>query len=160
MLNVKLLREVLDYIKANPQKWNQDAWFKVSVDKQGEPIFNKVTLQFEEVNSCNTALCFAGHAALMSGFDAPPRYDYEVWRGWGPGLPKGERMDVDQYATEVLGLSTNQADVLFNGDNSLEDLERIVGKLIENPKAWLNWDDSEDDPEAGRCGDRSCGLCY
>lgn len=138
MINVKLLREVLQYIETHPQKWNQQAWFKVGQRSNGEPIFNKVTLQFEEVNSCNTSMCFAGHAALMSGFDAPPKNDYLMWRGWGPGLRKAETMDVDEYAREVLGLTFEQADVLFQGENTLEDLKEIVENLIENPDAYAD----------------------
>lgn len=44
MPNIDLMQDVLDHIKANPATWNQSMW------------------------RCGTKYCFAGHAALMSGW--------------------------------------------------------------------------------------------
>lgn len=60
MANIELLDKVLDHIEKNPESWNQSAW------------------------RCGTTYCFAGHAALLSGWQ-PVQADRDMyWRlqGW------------------------------------------------------------------------------
>lgn len=157
MANNELLLETLNYIKENPQKWMQDVWFGF-YDADGNRILEPVEL--EEVNSCNTAFCFAGHAALKTGFPAPPVNGYEPWvkSEYDPVAARPVRTFVDEYAQKQLGLTWDQADVLFSGDNSLEDLETLVNAIIENPD--IDQDDLlkavdryYDDERCGCCSD-------
>lgn len=124
VLNEALLRETLQYIKEHPQQWNQEVWFTWK-DANGNRLFDAIEVEFEEVNSCNSAFCFAGHAALKSGFGKPPKDSNRVWEYDG--------VEVSEWATDKLGLTWDQADVLFSSSNTMEDLELIVNAILENP---------------------------
>lgn len=61
----------------------------------------------------------------------------------------GAQIGVGEWATERLGLVESQADALFGGSNSLEDLRRIVDRLREDPEAYVTvavdvFEDAED----------------
>jgi hypothetical protein len=128
MVNVELLTETLDHIKNNPQQWRQDFWF-INFDPHGNEIHEKITLDVEEINSCGTAFCFAGHAALKAGAEAPPK-DRPWCEGW-----KVEGSPVEVWSAARLGISNEQADILFDSSNTLNDLEVLVQALIDNPEA-------------------------
>lgn len=70
MANIELLDRVLDHIEKNPESWNQAMW------------------------RCGTTYCFAGHAALLSGWK-PVQADRDMyWRlqGW-----ESEEKAVEHY---------------------------------------------------------------
>lgn len=133
MANVELLRETMDYIKNNPQKWRQDSWY-AWVNEAGQIEYGVISLDMEEVNSCGSAFCFAGHAALKSGFPAPPRENHRQWTKAEEVDGYTQNVHVDEFAREKLGLTWEQAEVLFSGDNTLEDLEKIVDAIIDDPE--------------------------
>jgi len=124
MANVELLKETLQYIKDNPQKWNQRVWY------QNDTCLVPVDIEVEEVNSCGTAFCFAGHVAIRTGFPAPPKDNYA---SWFRVEENGKYTFVEQYAQEQLELSNDQADALFQADNSMDDLEWMVNEIISDP---------------------------
>jgi hypothetical protein len=130
MANVELLRETLDHIKNNPQTWKQDVWFTHLDPETHRRVASLIEVEVEEVNSCKTAFCFAGHAALKSGFPSPPKNSFEVWTA----EIDGKTWWVDSYAADKLGITYDQADVLFAGENSLKEIEDIVNAIIENPE--------------------------
>lgn len=105
-VNVPLLRKTLEHIEAHPGEWDQENY------------------------RCGSAACFAGHAALLAGgeWDRPnePLDDYLA--------PSSDRPfeTADERAVSVLGLEQWQADRLFDGGNSLDDLRRIVAELSED----------------------------
>ena len=70
---------------------------------------------------CGTTHCFAGFAELLSRNLSLDTYidGYEI-NDW----------EVNDYAIAKLGLTDDQAVQLFDADNTLEDLERIVGVLV------------------------------
>lgn len=90
--------------------------------------------------ACGSAYCFAGHAVLLAG-DTPlvsiERHQRETNVLAGEATmkevltPKGQRMTVYDRACELLGLSTEQADVLFDSQNTIEDLLQLVPRLID-----------------------------
>jgi hypothetical protein len=144
-INVALLRGVLEYIKAHPQTWQQESWFWV-VNPDGKFTPHVQTVTVEEVNSCETAFCFAGHAAIIEGFPMPPHDNYKPWErfvsdtshgvvGWGEYEGKAGYVEgVDAYAAKVLGLDYDVAEELFSAGNTLEDLEKMVEYLEECAK--------------------------
>lgn len=70
MANIELLDKVLDHIEKNPESWNQRAW------------------------RCGTTYCFAGHAALLSGWQ-PVQADRDAYwklQGW-----ESEEKAVEHY---------------------------------------------------------------
>lgn len=160
MVNVELLMETLEYIKDNPQKWLQEAWFALIDPKTGNRVWDIELFDVEEINSCGSAFCFAGHAALKSGFCAPPKSPNSAWRM----DINGRDVWVEDYAREQLGLTHEQAGVLFAADNSLEDLETIVKAIIDNPeisqyeleeKIGREVDEDDEYEDIG-CGDPDC----
>lgn len=144
-LNVDLLKKVLEYIKTHPQQWRQSVWFKWTNEITRHPVTVEQIIDVQEVNSCGSAFCFAGHTALMTGFVAPPKENHRVWAD-------ENGVEVDDHARIVLGLTLAQASVLFDPSNTMEDLEIIVDRLIENPKITtrdlvdgLSYDGGEDE---------------
>jgi hypothetical protein len=114
--NDELIDKVLHYIENHPDEWDQETWF------------------------CGTTACFAGRALLMSGFEI---VDTALLRekikghedyGW---LDDFEMIDeagnlVREYTTraaERLGLNWDDAIMLFNGRNDLEDLRAIIADI-------------------------------
>lgn len=134
-INFALLDEIMDYIEKHPRQWNQDDWFRIVDLVTGETRYETERVLMEEVNSCGAAMCFAGHAALRMGFPAPPLNNNGSWQREvldEAGYPYRE--DVFVFAQNVLGLTSSQADALFAGSNSMEDLKNIVEALHLNPK--------------------------
>lgn len=126
-LNVELLEEIMSYIEAHPQTWNQANWY-VNVDP--ETGSQKHFWRIEEVteqNSCGTSFCFAGHVALREGFPAPPLENGVEWEREVSDLTWGESVDV--FAEKVLGIDPEQAEALFAGENTMADLRNMVTAL-------------------------------
>lgn len=120
-------------------KWNQGTW------AEGRPI----TPEGEE-NWCGTACCLAGNVAFIDYFSdtengwkadepdyrARPTYDRPDLEGlvdrWIRNVHYTESLlDIDEYATSRLGLTDEQADYLFDGDNSILQVVGISMALAE-----------------------------
>lgn len=129
-VNIELLLKTLEYIKAHPQTWKQEAWFWHRSNASGEVIPHLVEIDMEEVNSCGSAMCFAGHAALIEGFPAPPKSNTLPWEREVDGEPYPEA--VDSFAAKRLGLPYEVAEELFDSQNTLEVLEAMVQKIVDS----------------------------
>jgi hypothetical protein len=158
MVNVELLEDTMKHIEENPQTWSQNNWY-VWRTATGDKYWGVVTTEMVETNSCGSAYCFAGHAALSAGFSAPPKENYAGWFG-----QNGQY--VDEFARETLGLTQAQADALFHGDNSMDDLRNMVDAIIENPKITgqalrelTDWHYDEDEDEDEEYDDEPCPCC-
>jgi hypothetical protein len=89
--NVELLERVMTYIEDHPDEHKQAFWFTMG--------------------SCGTAACFAGHAALLSGYQ-PAGNSADGWRR-DCQLP-GERPKPTSFvARELLGLTEEEGRTLF-----------------------------------------------
>ena len=125
MANIELLDKVLDYIKTHPQEWRQSSWYAILT-----PDGTLLTDDDMVDEPCGTAFCFAGHAAMMTGFPKPPSHNGDIWTG----VIDGREYFVDSWAERVLDLTDDQADILFQSGNTLDDLETIVNAIKENPE--------------------------
>lgn len=111
--NVALLRQTLAHIEAHPEQWNQEMW----------------------ANECGTAFCFAGHAVLQAGCHILASRETVEWSTIPSEIAtaafplRGSAPSIRAVAMRLLGLDDGQALTLFCGDNSLDDLERIVDDL-------------------------------
>lgn len=111
--NVALLNQTLAYIEAHPEEWDQKTWH------------------------CGTTACFAGHAAALNGGEwlgrgsdsLIARDDDPAEDIWAATEDRPAIVEVDRRAKRVLGLTDYQAEDLFEGGNSLDDLREIVAKL-------------------------------
>ena len=118
--NYPLLWKVYDHIKAHPEEWHQGAWAS------------------KTHNTCGTAFCFAGHAVMMAHPDAEPAWYAEHNSTDNVVMSDGECREIMTLAMDDLGLSDNDADVLFNGFNRMSDLHAaILGWEKDDQKAWL-----------------------
>lgn len=126
-LNVELLEEIMSYIEAHPQTWNQANWY-VNVDPEdgSEKGFWRIEEVTEE-NSCGTSFCFAGHVALREGFPTPPLNNNMEWERKVDG--EFYRESVDQFAEKVLGIDSEQGEALFAGENTMAELRNMVTAL-------------------------------
>lgn len=120
MINAELLGRVLKHIKEVVKRWSQAYW-SLATDN-------------------GTAHCFGAWAVTLSGITIhrDPIGEWAYVRA--EDVPEGieatnctfreDRVTVISVATSLLGLSDDQAATLFDAENSLEDLERIVNELI------------------------------
>jgi hypothetical protein len=119
-INVDLLKRTLAYIEAHPDEWDQSMWATTGV--------------------CGTTFCFAGTAVHLSG--GRPYFDnlysddatdaYFVVPGSVPeatGRPGEYENKYSTVARKLLGLDIDQGTELFDENNKLSDLRRIVAKL-------------------------------
>lgn len=133
-VNTDLLRKTLAHIEAHPEAWEQSVWAVRGLD------------------GCGTALCFAGHAVTLSGLELSWVDEYEDGYGndddeyWTPARQVANNVRVDpdsrlhgysiRYAAaDLLGLNDEQAYRLFEGNNTLAELRRIVGELTAEVSA-------------------------
>jgi len=85
--------------------------------------------------SCGTAMCFAGWKAYLDGYteNVWDTNDYDEPYLLALRNPKTDEDipsdGVGFYAAEVLELDSYEADTLFEGSNTLEDLESIVADI-------------------------------
>lgn len=114
-VNVELLDRTLAQIESDPSHWEQRAY------------------------RCESGLCFAGWAAVLAGAKwAEPdvawsslvvaeEADPERWIRDHEGV--GLVIHVHERAQRVLGIDDVDAEELFAGRNTLDDLRRIVAEL-------------------------------
>lgn len=124
--NKALLKKTLEQIKAHPELHNQNFWVVAN-----------------EENLCGTAMCFAGHAAVLSGAENPDpkKHFIEDWYVRKDNLaymnyedtyqvPFKDYESVSKYAGRELGLTSEQSDWLFDSNRTLEEIESAVEELI------------------------------
>jgi len=113
--NVDLLKRTLAHIESHPEEWHQEHY------------------------RCGSGMCFAGWAAtLAGGLWAVEDVDDDEESGDTDMLvaePGEAKADEDgnvwafNRAQRILGLSSDQACVLFGSDNSLDELRGMVRYL-------------------------------
>ena len=107
VVNVELLQKTLDTIKAKPQHWDQTKWH------------------------CGTSHCFAGFAELIAhkvSIDTDEEVLKDDLRFFSPRF---DDWSTSEHATELLGISDDDAETLFASYRTLEDLEEMVASLIK-----------------------------
>lgn len=146
-INFPLLEEILAYLEAHPNQWEQDNWFRVVDLNSGYARYESEKVIMEEVNSCGTTMCFAGHAALRMGFPVPPKDNGKIWtREVVDEGGDAYNEEVFIFAQNVLGLTYSQGDALFASVNTLLDLHNIIEALRLAPD--IDGEDLEDMVEA------------
>jgi hypothetical protein len=97
-VNVDLLQKVLDYITEHPAEWDQGYYARKT-----------------RKSPCGTAACVAGHTVAMTGHVLN-------WDGRQVFTCDTTKDDVWNVAELELGLTFDEADELFDPDNTLADL--------------------------------------
>jgi hypothetical protein len=133
--NVPLLLATMAMIKVFPEKHDQGSW----------------------VDPCNTTMCFAGHAAVISGatFDRKIHDDEDSWivdpdgkhvdeaAAYEGDYWDGERKEgykfIEEFAKDKLGLTNREADYMFHHSRTPEQLEEAVYKFAAGFTIAANW---------------------
>lgn len=124
----KRLKEIIAYIKANPEHWSQARWH------------------------CNTSHCVAGFCELKAaGYSLNTRFNYDKFEKlfkanselarrklshlWNTlmgklykkkGFNNAGGVNTSQVAREYLDISDEEASYLFDGDRTLAELTKIA----------------------------------
>lgn len=117
------LREILNVIWNNKKQWDQGSWCHIP-DFEVNTASGNLNLE----PPCGTSFCYAG-------------WDAYLYAPEGSKISSNERvitldgndMSIMNFARDDLRLDETQAEVLFSGSNSFEDLEDIVGLFEKNP---------------------------
>jgi len=120
--NAELAWRVMDHIDAHPEQHNQGAWF-----------FR------QPASDCGTKACFAGWASLLSGDEPKWAHGYQLQTD--AVIAGGKTRYIEARAMELLGISGDQADALFYGANSREDLGRLVAEIFGPRPPWTAADE-------------------
>lgn len=151
-IDYKLLDEMIDFIDKHPTTWRQGSWFQTVDTKTGAEKYVVKIETVEELNSCGSSFCLAGHVALRTGFPAPPLKNTQEWERKVDGQSWTESVAV--FAAKQLGVTDSQAEALFAGENKLIDIKRMAILLKIDPTVSeyqlaevrndFGWDDDED----------------
>lgn len=109
-VNKELLHETMDAVLANPDLHNQANW-AIATD-------------------CGTAYCFAGWACKLMGHEA----DREHLLLDGVASSTEDGYDIQNLATDLLGLDWYSAEQLFAEKNTTTDLKHLVDEIAEHGK--------------------------
>lgn len=128
-LNREKLIEVVQWVAGEhakkelgmPSEWDQEWWYH-RVVPEGVVVGSNP-------NWCGTAACLAGKVALMEGgtpsvsshVGAVSDYVY---------MPDGEVRPARDVAMKALGLNEDQAEALFYGGNTFEDIVEIAKQIL------------------------------
>lgn len=136
-----LYSEAIDLIALNPEAHNQEVWGAATgvLPNQYEPtdevIFGEDIYKISA--SCDTAMCVAGHTAVLGGgellwqheyTDYDYDYDYDGMRHFTATyvrLPNGRLKFVADYAAELLDIPPNFVSALFAATNTFGDLLKV-----------------------------------
>jgi len=137
---VDLLQRVLELITAHPEVHDQTDWIYVD-HVPGDQMDSNGTLQVmfdpQRPSACGTKGCLAGNAVIMSNLfplrlSSDPSDDelylveFRHQRQWRV---------IDSYvqglAARLLHLTEDEADELFEGGNSVDDLWRIASEITQ-----------------------------
>lgn len=151
MINFTLLDDVMDRIeklaaaglvgpplRPGQDLWEQGWWRTVYVENQFGPPRRLQIFQEADGPVCGSSMCLAGWTAEMAGGTWAPDWQGRAWlvREAGDVISdayndRSGLVHVFDRARSLLGLTTTQAEQLFDGDNTLAGLRRIVAELRE-----------------------------
>jgi len=104
--NPELLKLVMKDIEAEPERWDQDNWFRPSEEQRRDAWRERVV----QADACGTTACLAGHVLIREGYQ-PTVFGSFV-------SPEGRGVTPDVVASELLGLSEDQTYDLFHYTSS------------------------------------------
>ncbi len=112
--------------------WVRSEWEKKEAGQESE--WDQST--WASRTGCGTVCCVAGKTALLNGW----KPEFENGADYTIIFAKGGRTwPVDDIAQDVLGLTDEEADDLFEGVNSVEQIERLIDLIVAgeyHPSTW------------------------
>lgn len=137
-VDVPLVRKLWDWIQLQwqlccegyPNEWEQGSWVSVYFDTtkynfdpvvQTSDVLNRA-LPAEQLAHCQTTACAAGWVALT---------DPEVvFKSDDAVLYNGKLWSIESFAQMRLGITDDEANCLFNGDNGIDDMEHWLTYIM------------------------------
>ncbi len=173
MLNVARLREEIQFITINPDKHEQGFWAEARTEaplNANEPPYDvEAPNPNTRPSACGSFGCLAGNTAIHEPGVELDWYQgtyfrengkkIQIWQAdnilnefvmvkdWYDGTEFPEAKSISKKAQELLGLTDRQAEMLFDGDNTLDDIwdmaDRFTGGEINADKSeYARWDES------------------
>ena len=112
--NIPLMRKVLAHIDAEPDSWEQGGWGVRWSSTSGTNFIDMSERKTVDDMSCGTAFCFAGHTALIEGWQ-PLRWEESGDASLAWINDDGEQQMIEYIALDALGLTAGEAELLFSG---------------------------------------------
>lgn len=130
--NIETLTQLRDALTSNKKRHDQSIWAAVKLRGKWPKGARSIEVD------CATSACAAGHACLLAGdafviseldleFDDKGR---EYYHPVDVRTPEGELIDVADRAQQLLGLTYDEREVLFYGENSHKETVRLLDALI------------------------------
>jgi hypothetical protein len=123
-VNIPLLRKAVEWAEASAAaedgEWHQGAWVhfnQVVAEQLGAVV---IAGSRHAIEKCGTAYCIAGYVGQL----VDPAYEKSEWVG---------DTHVSIAAEMALGLTSEQADQLFRGSNTIEDIRRVAEEIAGGP---------------------------
>jgi hypothetical protein len=100
----------MQYIEDHPEEHNQGMWFTKT--------------------ACGTAACFAGTACILSGMKPDFSVREHNYGNISYYVQEDRARWVKPIATDLLGISEEDSEVLFHAHNTVEELKLYVKDLL------------------------------
>jgi len=127
-----LASAVLLLIEDHQDRWNQSAW-----RENGQPGERYEDFREDPLNpACKTSFCVAGWVAAIDGVKwvaGDEAYVADPARCTCRGAfcqTSVHQIATSTYAEKRLGLTVQEGDALFDGDNSLADVRDLIGAIV------------------------------
>ena len=139
--NTELFDQIADVLEFTPKRYNQKVWGKfrtthkngntrIGVAKEWKKFFgldsevgDEDDSRWLKVQTCDTAMCIAGHAANLSGYHPTLSYKDHPEISWHQVNPKPMQLwraegtrNIESFAAERLGITNDEAEHLFEAD--------------------------------------------
>jgi hypothetical protein len=105
-------------------EWDQGFWAVAKTDKTGPMGLEP---------DCGSACCLAGKAVAIVGglflMEEAPYGPTNRVRADYAEMPDGRRVEIEIEARKILGLTWDQGAALFEGDNDIAAVRRIIGEI-------------------------------
>lgn len=144
-VNVPLLRKVYEWVVTQNElpelerEWVQvrwlstkqdrlyQIWYDEKLEKLGRgsayPSFQVWKALNQDSYECGTAYCFAGYACLINDMLVKNHDDYRT------STTNGE--SISRNAIDLLGITDEEGERLFNANNTLEHITCYVSEILE-----------------------------
>ncbi len=107
-------------LAGKPSEWDQSHYFNTTGGSWAPGV--------KDFPTCGMACCIAGKTGLLAGYQ--PVFKGNESFSMTVKID-GEDRDVDEFAREYLGLTWGQANVLFDADNKISDIEKIIDRILD-----------------------------
>ncbi len=133
MPNVERLLELRSWVRIEwerkvlglPSEWNQATW--------------------ASRRDCGTVCCIAGKAALLEGWRPDFLSRADVSDAFTITFERdGSSRFADELAQEILGLTDQEASHLFRSENTVEQIEELIDKIVDGSYDEMEWQDHLD----------------